>query len=153
MSELFNFSSIKIWLKICCRVYKFHCCENRDLWMLSGRVIGKTLTYFQSPISTTAHAPTDIELLERADSSEDTNLKKQCRKPCKIRPKTAITCGKRAFWTLGHMKIARAATQTLSRNLWMILVKCTPYIKIWIYYDISCVLYFNLFCIFKLFNI
>ena len=31
-----------------------------------------TKKYFQSPISTSAHAPIDIELMERADSSENT---------------------------------------------------------------------------------
>ena len=31
-----------------------------------------TKKYFQSPISTSAHAPTDIGLLERAQSSENT---------------------------------------------------------------------------------
>ena len=43
-----------------------------------------TLTYFRSPISTTAHAPTDIELLERFDSSENTIWKNSVGNPAKF---------------------------------------------------------------------
>jgi len=46
----------------------------------------QTLNYWNEPIP----ARTQFEI--------------QCRKPCKIRPKTAITCSKRAFWTLGHLE-------------------------------------------------
>ena len=41
-----------------------------------------TLKYFQSPISTTA--PTDIELLKRADSSENTIWKSSVGNPAKF---------------------------------------------------------------------
>ena len=43
-----------------------------------------TLTYFRSPIFTTAHAPTDIELLERAHSSENTIWKSSVGNPAKL---------------------------------------------------------------------
>ena len=43
-----------------------------------------TLKYFQSLIFTIAHAPTDIELLERADSRENTIWKSSVGNPAKF---------------------------------------------------------------------
>ena len=95
-----------------------------------------TLTYFQSSISTTAHAHTDIELLERADSCENTIWKNRIGNPAKFSLK------QREFWTLGE-GIARAATQTLSTNSWTIFEHCTTYIMTWRYYFNLFVLYIN----------
>jgi hypothetical protein len=56
-------------------------CSKRDL---------ETLKYFQSPISTTAHAPKDIEIMERDDSSEHTNSNNSVEN---VKCPKIVTCG------------------------------------------------------------
>ena len=66
--------TLLFYLRLCCSVCYLFCRIFLYIYLL---INSNTLTYLQNPISTTVHAPTDVELLERADSSENTIWKKK----------------------------------------------------------------------------
>ena len=79
--------------------------------------------YFQSPISTIAHAPIDIELIERADSSGNTIWKNSVGIPANF-AKTASSCANAGILNTQTLPLAlkqlsqpRAASRVYVGNL------------------------------------